>query len=126
MAVIPLTDSSFPLRRIRLSDNREEWYDDLFFTNISRKGTDEYLIIDSRSQLIEGARNETTNSTLPSASIGYKNYELTGTLYNETITSGNFFKIPKGVSSDDIYAIRFWDGNNQPIVAQIYYDLLYY
>lgn len=130
VAIIPRTTStspySFPLRRIRLSDNDGTWLGDLRLNSFDIKGEDQYLIIDSRSQLIEGARNLSINLDIPICGIGRATYDLTGTLYNEAISSGDFFKIPKGVSPSDVYAIRFWDENNQPIDADLYYDLLYY
>ena len=129
VAIIPLTATETPdfsLRRIRLSDNAGTWLGDLRLDNFTRQGTDQYLIIDSRTELIEGARNISYDSEIPTCGIGYAKYDLTGTLYNEYISSGDFFKIPKGVSPSDVYALRFWDGESNPVDADLYYDLLYY
>lgn len=55
------------------------------FTSITKQDTnDEYLCIDSRTNLIEGVK------------VVSGNFVKTGSLYNKFLTSGDFFKIPVG------------------------------
>ena len=75
-----------------------------FSTPGLKSNNDAYIRINSRTHLLEG----------------YDNYfESTGTLYNDIITSGEFFKIPLG---DDIYLTS---GSGKPCV-RIDYNYLYY
>lgn len=62
---------------------KEEQIGILNLENISRLGTDSYISIDSRTNLIEGLNS---------------NFKKTGNLYNRYITSGDFFRLPLGVS----------------------------
>lgn len=74
----------------------------LSFSNIVKKGSDSYIRINSKTNLIEGCNSS---------------YAPTGTLYNSSITSGDFFKIPLLASNFDS------TGAN---CAKIEYDYLYY
>lgn len=74
----------------------------LYFNAIQKKGSDVYYRINSKTNLVEGCNN---------------NFELTGTLYNEHITKGNFFKIPLGES---IFT------STGAACEKIEYDYLYY
>lgn len=76
----------------------------LNFSTMTAQGSDTYIRINSRANLIEGCIKEGAN------------YVLTGKLYNSHITSGDFFKIPTGGSI--LYAGASCE--------KIEYDYLYY
>lgn len=74
----------------------------LSFSSIVKKGSDNYIRINSKTNLIEGC----SNFDAP-----------TGTLYNSSITSGDFFKIP-------LLKSTFVSAGAD--CAKIEYDYLYY
>ena len=74
----------------------------LSFLSIVKKGSDNYIRINSKTNLIEGC----SNFDAP-----------TGTLYNSSITSGDFFKIP-------LLASTFVSAGANCV--KIEYDYLYY
>ena len=80
-AFYTMTDAGCALSNISLTPGAEQ----MVFSSISRKNVnDAYLCLNSRSQLIEGCDSD-------------KN--TTGTLYNEFLIAGDFFKIPLGEST---------------------------
>lgn len=80
-AYFPFTGDTCSLTSISIGNNRI-----LTFDNISKiKETDNYLRINSKTHLIEGCANTSG--------------DLTGSLYNIYIHSGDFFKIPIGTST---------------------------
>ncbi len=70
---------------------------------ITKKGNDSGVYINTKNQLIEGYD---------------ENGNITGTIYNSYITSGNFFKIPLGISKITTALSRS--------DLEIEYDYLYY
>lgn len=91
-------DPSKSLTSISLNDGNDG---QMVFSGISRKSSDEYIRINSRTNLIEGCNS----NKIP-----------TGTLYNEFLVAGDFFKIPLGEST-------FTSNIN---CSEIKYDYLYY
>ena len=75
------------------------------FTSITAQGSDTYIRINSRTNLIEGCIK--VNGV----------YKPTGTLYNKHLTSGDFFKIPTG--GDYVF-------NSNVSCAGVEYNYLYY
>lgn len=80
-AFYTMTSAGCALNNISLNNGEGQ----MVFSTIARKNTnDAYLRLNSRTQLIEGC----DSSKNP-----------TGTLYNDSLTAGDFFKIPLGTSS---------------------------
>lgn len=75
------------------------------FTSITQQGSDTYIRINSRTNLIEGCIKVNGE------------YKPTGTLYNKFMTSGDFFKIPVG--GDYVF-------NSNVSCAGVEYSYLYY
>lgn len=70
------------LSKIELYDLKNNLLNSLEFNNISQVGeNDEYILIDSKTHLVEGLDN---------------NFNKTGHLYNKFITKGDFFDAPLG------------------------------
>ena len=70
-----------------------------------KDANDAYVCIDSKTNLIEGCAND---------------YQPTGTLYNDHINSGSFFKIPISNTGDELY-MTLWVP-----CSLIQYHYLYY
>ena len=93
-AFYPINSSGSALTSISLNSGVDG---QMVFSSISRKKTnDVYIRINSRTNLIEGC----DSSKIP-----------TGSLYNEFLVAGDFFKIPLGestfVSNTDCNEIRY-------------------
>lgn len=80
-----------------------------FATPISKIGTDSYLRINSKTNLLEGCDSQ---------------FKPTGNLYNKYVTTGEFFKIPVSTTSSSIY--QFITTPSSLSCAKIDYDYLYY
>lgn len=80
-AFYSLTDAGCALERIYLTDEQNQTEGEMVFDSIPKKGNDVYIRINSRTNLIEGCDS---------------NKNPTGTLYNEFLKAGDFFKIPLG------------------------------
>ncbi len=78
-----------------------------FASGIAPKEGDSYVLINSAINLIEGLD---------------ENYKKTGRIYNEYITGGDFFKIPRGESTLNISS----DNALTKASTTIEYDYLYY
>lgn len=78
-AYYQFTGNSLELNSIYISSSALTLGQLNFSGDITKKGNDVYLKIDSETELLEGCD---------------KNKEPTGNLYNEYITTGEFFKIP--------------------------------
>lgn len=79
----------------------------LVLSSLTPKGADKKIILNSRTQLLEGAD---------------ENGEKTGNLYNDCILGGTFFQIPL-VSEEEDYSCRLIFGKNSNV--EIKYDYLY-
>lgn len=102
--------SSFP-EYIKLRDINGDILNEIYFSIIDdRKIGDYYLRISSYTNLIEGAKSRTS--------------ETTGNLYNHHIIAGDFFKIPVGRFVLEIKT--FSDNVRDPGCAKFEYDYLYY
>ena len=102
---VPISQLGCPLTQISL-EQREATLYQLQFSNITQqKENDSYLRISSRTNLVEGCDSE----KIP-----------TGSLYNQFISAGDFFKIPLEEAKFVI--------NNFPTGSDISlnYDYLYY
>lgn len=77
----------------------------LEFSQFTLEPGDEYIIIDSKNNLVEGYNNEN---------------EKTGTLYNQYIKDGDFFKIPLGEGTMQFTGIKFTEGL-EPLSYSYYY-----
>lgn len=84
-AYFKFTLGSLALSKIRI-DVDSVTIGTLNFSTMTAKGSDTYIRINSKTNLIEGCVKEGTT------------YVLTGNLYNSYITSGDFFKVPLGES----------------------------
>lgn len=101
-AFYSMTDAGCGLTQIRLQNTDTTYREEIMnFTAIPRKGTDAFLCLNSRTQLLEGCDS---------------NYNSTGTLYNEFFISGEFFKIPLGE----------YNFVSNTSCAKIKYNYLYY
>lgn len=101
-AFYSMTDAGCGLTQIRLQNTDTTYREEIMnFTAIPRKGTDAFLCLSSRTQLLEGCDS---------------NYNSTGTLYNEFFISGEFFKIPLGK----------YNFVSNTSCAKIKYNYLYY
>lgn len=78
----------------------------LSFRDISRQGSDKYIQIDSKLNLVEGYNEDGTKS---------------GNLYNKYIITGHFFKIPNGQEDITLIFSRPMEGHNPKIVYDYYY-----
>lgn len=105
MAFFPITSSGSALTSLTLTSNGVT-IGSLSFSAISRKDTnDTYIRINSQTNLVEGCKL-----------VGGE-FMLTGSLYNEFVTSGDFFKIPVG--GDYVF-------NSNTNCTKIEYEFLYY
>lgn len=102
-AYFKFTTGSLALSSVRIEADSET-IGILNFSTMTAQGSDTYIRINSKTNLIEGCTKEGTN------------YVLTGKLYNSYITSGDFFKIPTKEST--LYA--------DASCEKIEYDYLYY
>ena len=103
---VPFTGTGCNLNKISIQKDAATPLYEINFSNISRKSSKDALIrINSQTNLIEGCNSKK---------------EPTGTLYNQFITSGDFFKIPLGEFSFILEGIT----TNPKILLQ--YDYLYY
>jgi phage-related protein len=102
-AYFKFTTGSLALSNVRIETDSKT-IGILNFSTMTAQGSDTYIRINSKTNLIEGCVKEGTN------------YVLTGKLYNSYITSGDFFKIPIGEST--LYA--------DASCEKIEYDYLYY
>ena len=102
-AYFKFTTGSLAFSNVRIETNSKT-IGVLNFSTMAAQGSDTYIRINSKTNLIEGCTKEGTN------------YVLTGKLYNSYITSGDFFKIPTGEST--LYA--------DASCEKIEYDYLYY
>ena len=78
----------------------------LSFKDISRQGSDKYIQIDSKLNLVEGYNEDGTKS---------------GNLYNKYIIAGHFFKIPNGQEDITLIFSRPMEGYNPKIIYDYYY-----
>ena len=78
----------------------------LYFDNIEMATGDSYIRINTKTNLVEGCDS---------------NFNLTGTLYNQYISAGDFFKIPVCASTTEYYRIV-----SDVASTKIEYDYLYY
>lgn len=86
LLTLKFSDGKIPASGIGLRYNTDM---QLNWEEISAQGYDTHLIINTKLNLIEGYQEKTDNNN--------KNYlKKTGNIYNKHITSGQFFKIPKG------------------------------
>ena len=99
-AYFPFSGTVCPMTSIAINNKA------LNFNTITKKGTDAYIRINSKTNLVEGC----------SDTAGH----LTGTLYNMYIQSGDFFKIPLGSSTLTV------SGASGASCSAITYDYLYY
>ena len=84
---------------ITLKDNmvgNDEVYGLMTFKNLKAIGNDEYVCIDTQTNLIEGLIKDSSG-----------NYIKTGNLYNYALTAGDFFKLPVG--SFYVYSNISWE-----------------
>ena len=104
------TDSSLDLRSISLgSDILTFTSDSTVAISIPAQDGDYGIRINSKTNLIEGCDSSGN---------------LTGTLYNNYIYSGDFFKIPISTSSSDVY--HFITTPTTTSCNSIEYNYLYY
>ena len=97
-AYFPIGSSGSALSQIQIANAGV-----LTFTGIARKGSnDSYIRINTRTNLVEGCNSS---------------YELTGTLYNQFINAGDFFRVPLGESTLSCSGAG---------CSKIEYDYLYY
>lgn len=93
-----------PLTTITLTDGNNHTEGVMAFSTITRKKQgDVYIRINSRTNLIEGC----DSNKIP-----------TGTLYNEFLSAGDFFKIPLGTHD--------FNSNTGAPCAEVRYNYLYY
>ena len=93
-----------PLAIITLTNSSNQTEGTMAFSPITRqKQGDEYIRINSRTNLIEGCDS---------------NKNPTGTLYNEFLSAGDFFKIPLGAHD--------FNSNTGAPCAEVRYNYLYY
>ena len=91
-----------PLTAITLTNSSNQTEGTMVFSTMTRKNqSDAYIRINSRTNLIEGCDS---------------NKVPTGTLYNEFLSAGDFFKIPLGAH----------DFNSNTSCAEVRYNHLYY
>ena len=107
-AFYTVTQSGCALRSITLTKSEQGGSQTtegtMVFSEITRKNSnDAYIRINSRTNLIEGCDN---------------NKNPTGSLYNEFLTAGDFFKIPLGEHT--------FTSNNEAPCVDIRYNYLYY
>lgn len=102
-AFFSMTDAGCALERIYLTNGQNQTESELVFSSIPNKGSDKYIRINSRTNLIEGCDI---------------NKKPTGTLYNEFNTAGEFFKIPLG--AHDL------NSNTGAPIVEVRYNYLYY
>lgn len=102
-----LTKLPLAINELNLKQN-EKLLNSLIFSSsiIAKNKEDEGICINSKNNLIEGFKENKENQS----------YELTGTIYNEYISSGDFFKIPLGYS----------DITSEAEINKIEYDYIYY
>ena len=84
----------------------------LQFSNITMESNDNFLVINSKTNLVEGA-------SAYSSSTG--TYTATGNVYNQYISYGDFFQIPTGNSNFLIIPASTTSG----YVGDLYYRYLY-
>lgn len=99
-AYFAFNNGTLDLTKINIED------DELQFSGIIKQGSDLYLRINTRTNLIEGCDI---------------NYQPTGTLYNKYIISGDFFKIPLSETEQTINLIC-----TGASCVKIEYNYLYY
>lgn len=98
---IDFQDNKIPGSKMYLDpDNQLSW------SEITNLGQDAYVVFNSRLNLIEGYN---------------ENDQKTGNVYNQFITSGQFFKIQLGES-----VLTFDQSNGAPLVSSIDYNYYYY
>lgn len=93
------------LSQIRIQNSDSYVLGALELSTITKIGSDTYIRINSKTNLIEGCIKKDNT------------FELTGTVYNSNITAGDFFKIPLGEST------FVSSGAN---CEKVEYDYLYY
>lgn len=69
-------------------------------TNLVKNGSDNYVCLNSKTNLIEGCKLK-NNGTIENL-----DFITTGTLYNSYISGGNFFKIPLGESTIQVTGLK--------------------
>lgn len=105
MAFYPISSTGSSLTTITLTSGQNT-LGTLGFTTITRKDSnDTFMRINTRTNLIEGCKK--VNGV----------YVLTGSLYNEFKTTGDFFKIPVG--GDYVFT-------SNTACTEVQYDYLYY
>lgn len=103
---VPITSSGCALNKISIQKDAATPLYEMNFSNISRQSSKDTLIrINSQTNLIEGCNEKK---------------EPTGTLYNQFIISGDFFKIPLGEFS---FMVEGFTTNSN---ISLQYDYLYY
>ena len=101
-------DDAFASRTITLRKKNESVIKTIKINSFNKKSNNDFYIrINSKSNLIEGCNS----SKIP-----------TGTLYNETISSGDFFKIPVCSTTSSYFKIR----STTTEAFSIDYNYLYY
>ena len=102
----PLSNSN-TLASIELKDSTATTtYHGLYFNAITTASNDVYLRVNTKTNLVEGCDS---------------NFKPTGTLYNQYISAGDFFKIPVCSSLSEYYKIV-----SNTTCSKIEYDYLYY
>ena len=107
-AYYQFTDNSLELNSIYISSSALTLGQLNFSGDITKKGNDVYLKIDSETELLEGCD---------------ENKEPTGNLYNEYITTGEFFKIPIIDDNNTSNSQFVTDGAN---CVELDYNYLYF
>ena len=103
-----MTDGGCALRSITLeTDNTTEGTMLFSSINTRKSSSDYYLRVNSRTNLIDGCDQQGNP---------------TGTLYNEFLTAGDFFKIPIG----EFYFNSYGDSSQEITCEEIKYNYLYY
>lgn len=102
IVTVPFTGQSLPFITLKIEGGTDLQL--LHLENLSKKGADTHLRIDTYLGVIEGLENGVRS----------------GNLYNEFITTGNFFKLPIGESTLEILS------NGNITTAEIEYNYLYY
>lgn len=94
---------------IGLSNNPDGKIYQLVYGDITRKGEDDEIRINSKLNLIEG----------------YKNGFKTGNVYNQYITEGDFFKVPMTTERNNPVKLKIYTTNEigayEPTIAYDYY-----
>ena len=106
-AFFQFSKGNLPLTSIYLVFDGDTESQLLFGSSFTQKNNDVYLRINSKTELLEGCDN---------------NKKPTGTLYNEYISGGDFFKIPIGISTTNGYTFNSAGAN----CVNLDYNYLYY